>query len=604
MTAPIHYTILPLDPAAHLFRVSCRVASPDPAGQCFRLPVWIPGSYMIREFAKNVVELWAECDGSIVACEKTDKSTWRCEPVTGALTVTCDVYAWDLSVRAAHLDDSHGYFNGTSVFLAVAGQESSPCLVTILRPAGEQFCHWQVATTLPLAAQTSLWSFGDYCAGNYDELIDHPVEIGAFTQARFDACGVPHDVVITGVHRADLDRLCADLKNICELQIRFFGEPAPMERYLFQIMVVGEGYGGLEHRASTSLIVSRDDLPQASDNPAAMKDSYRAFLGLCSHEYFHTWNVKRIKPAAFMPYDLSRENYTRQLWVFEGFTSYYDDLFLVRSGLITPESYLELVGQNITRVLRGPGRHKQSVAESSFDAWTKYYRQDENSPNAIVSYYAKGAMVALALDLELRRRSDGHCSLDDVMRLLWQRYGKTGAGVAEDGVLAAAQEILGSSLAGFFSSAVDGTEDLPLASLLAEFGVEYCLRAAEGQADNGGKPARDPRDRVSLGIRTQADALGARIQHCLDEGAAMRGGLSAGDVIVAVNGLRVTHATLEKALAVFRVEERLSIHAFRRDELREFAVNAAAAPADTCYLMFRSGARSAWAQWLGGTLSK
>lgn len=605
MTAPIRYSIQPLDPAAHLFRVTCSVSAPDPAGQCFRLPSWIPGSYMIREFAKHIVELWAEAEGRIVACEKIDKTTWRCEPVVGELTISCDVYAWDFSVRAAHLDNTHGYFNGTSVFLAVVGQESAPCRVTIMPPAADGFGvpgaydAWRVATTLRAAPGTALWAFGDYLATDYDELVDHPVEMGTFVQARFVACGVPHDIAITGIHRTDMPRLCRDLQAICETQIRLFGEPAPMDRYLFLITVVGEGYGGLEHRASTSLLAARDDLPLVTDEPGSVKDSYRTFLGLCSHEYFHTWNVKRIKPAAFMPYDLSRESYTRQLWAFEGFTSYYDDLLLVRAGMITPESYLELLGQGITRVLRTPGRHKQSVAESSFDAWTKFYRQDENSPNAIVSYYAKGALIGLALDLEIRRRTNAACSLDDVMRLLWKRHGLPGKGVGEDDIQAIAEEVCGANLAEFFAQAVYGMEDLPLADALRDIGVELALRTAEGQADNGGKPGRGDRERASLGVRTMADALGARLQHCFDGGPAMAAGLSAGDVMVAMDGLRVTQTNVEKLLAGYRPGDTVRVHAFRRDELREFPVVIGSAPRDTCFLKFHDGELSARALgWL------
>lgn len=603
---PIRYCIRPLDPAAHLFRVSCTVSSPDPAGQRFWLPVWIPGSYMVREFARNIVELWAECDGRIVACEKIDKTTWQCEPVSGPLTVTCDVYAWDLSVRAAHLDTTHGYFNGTSVFLAVAGRERHPCEVEILRPEGDGYRRWQVATTLPLAGETALWDFGLYRAADYDELIDHPVEMGEFTRARFLACGVSHDVVITGVHRADTDRLCSDLAKICETQIRLFGEPAPMDRYLFLIQVVGEGYGGLEHRASTSLLVARDDLPALNEDRSNVRDGYRQLLGLCSHEYFHTWNVKRIKPAAFVPYDLKNENHTRQLWAFEGFTSYYDDLMLVRSGVISPASFLELLGQNITRVLRTPGRFRQSVADSSFDAWTRFYRQDENSPNAIVSYYAKGALVGLLMDLLLRRETQGRCSLDDVMRCLWQRHGLSGSGVPEDGIESLMVELGGESLREPFQQAVYGTDDLPLADALATLGVKLHLRTADSAADNGGKAgsaaARGARGRPTLSIRSAQDALGARIQHCFDGGAAMTAGLSAGDVIVALDGLRATHGNLDKLLTGRQPGEAVMMHAFRRDELREFRVVLGEAPRDTCYLSFEDDppAKAALAWLLGG----
>lgn len=599
MSTPVRYHIVPLDPAAHIFRVTCTVGSPDPAGQCFRLPAWIPGSYMIREFAKNIVELWAECDGCIVACSKIDKSTWRCEPVDGVLVVTCDIYAWDLSVRAAHLDDTHAYFNGTSVFLAAVGHEHEPCVVEIAPPESGPGSDWRVATTLPRGAGTEEWGFGEYRAADYDELVDHPVEIGSFSQVRFHACGVPHDVVITGVHRADLARLASDLEKICTTQIRLFGEPAPMDRYLFMVQVVGDGYGGLEHRSSTSLLASRDDLPLASDEPGVVRDAYRTFLGLCSHEYFHTWNVKRIKPAAFVPYDLSREAYTPQLWMFEGFTSYYDDLVLVRAGVISPVSYLELLGQNLTRVLRTPGRHKQSVAESSFDAWTKFYRQDENAPNALVSYYAKGAVVALALDLEIRRATQGRCSLDDVMRLLWLRHGQTGLGVGDDGVQRIAEEIAGVGFDAFFAQAVYGTDDLALEPLLAPLGIEMRLRAADGQSDKGGKAGRDGRDRLSIGARLGADAAGAKILNCFDEGPAVRAGLSAGDMIVAIDGLRATAANIDKLIAGRRAGEVVEVHAFRRDELRMCRLELATAPQDTCWLVFAGGEPSPAARrWL------
>ncbi|MFP5382652.1 MAG: M61 family metallopeptidase, partial [Gammaproteobacteria bacterium] len=389
------------------------------------------------------------------------------------------------------------------------------------------------------------------------------------------------------------------LEKICTTQIRLFGEPAPMDRYLFMVQVVGDGYGGLEHRSSTSLLASRDDLPLASDEPGVVRDAYRTFLGLCSHEYFHSWNVKRIKPAAFVPYDLSREAYTPQLWMFEGFTSYYDDLVLVRAGVISPASYLELLGQNLTRVLRTPGRHKQSVAESSFDAWTKFYRQDENAPNALVSYYAKGAVVALALDLEIRRATQGRCSLDDVMRLLWLRHGQTGLGVEDDGVQRIAEEVAGVGFDAFFAQAVYGTDDLALDPLLAPLGIELRLRAADGQSDKGGKPGRDGRDRLSIGARLGADAAGAKILNCFDEGAAMRAGLSAGDVIVAVDGLRATAANIDKLIAGRRAGELVEVHAFRRDELRLCRLVLASAPQDTCWLVFAGGEPSPAARrWL------
>ena len=430
------------------------------------------------------------------------------------------------------------------------------------------------------------YGFGSYRAADYDELIDHPVEMGEFALATFKACGVPHDIVVTGRQHADLDRLCRDLKILCEWQIRLFGEPAPMDRYVFLVTAIGEGYGGLEHRASTALLCSREDLPQ----PGAKKvtESYRTFLGLCSHEYFHTWNVKRIKPAAFTPYDLDRENYTTLLWAFEGITSYYDDLALVRCGLISQQDYLEGLGKSISNLLRTLGRMQQTVAEASWDAWIKYYRQDENSPNALVSYYMKGSLIALCLDLLIRNRTRGRKSLDDLMLALWERHGRTGAGVPEDGVEKLAEEIAGARLRTFFDKALRSTDELPLKQWLATVGVDMQLRPAESAADKGGKPASKPARelaaRVTLGVRTADDSAGVRLTHVLDGGAAQAAGLCAGDVLLAVDGLRANTRNLDQRLARYRPGARAAVHGFRRDELFERTVVLQSAPVDTCSL--------------------
>jgi predicted metalloprotease with PDZ domain len=354
MSTPIRYTITSNDCAAHLFDVTLTIAAPAADGQIVSLPAWIPGSYMIREFARNIVGIRAESGGKKVALKKRDKHTWQASPCAGPLTLSYQVYAWDMSVRTAHLDQTHAFFNGSSVFLRAHGQESQPHVVDIVRPTGDAYKRWRVATALP-ELKAKRYAFGSYVAGDYDELIDHPVELGEFALATFEAHGVPHDVVMTGkVANLDMARLCADLKKICEAQIAFF-EPkskrAPMSRYAFMTIAVGDGYGGLEHRASTALICARSDLPVKGRDEVS--DGYRTYLGLCSHEYFHTWNVKRIKPAVFAPYDLASEGYTSLLWLFEGFTSYYDDLFLVRSGLIDTSSYLCLAWQWPAQTKRG-----------------------------------------------------------------------------------------------------------------------------------------------------------------------------------------------------------------------------------------------------------
>jgi predicted metalloprotease with PDZ domain len=397
-------------------------------------------------------------------------------------------------------------------------------------------------------------------------------------------------------------RLASDLARICKWQIDLFGgapgSRAPFDRYLFLVTAVGEGYGGLEHRTSTSLLCARRELPQPG--VAAITDDYRKFLGLASHEYFHSWNAKRIKPAAFVPYDLTRENYTRQLWAFEGVTSYYDDLALVRSGVITAGSYLELLGRTMTTVLRTPGRARQSVAESSFDAWIKYYRQDENTPNATISYYAKGALVGLALDLTLRRHG---ASLDALMRAMWERYGQTGTGVPENGIPLLAAQIAGRSLDDFFARFVDGTEDPPLAEMLAHVGVSLSLRESEGARDKGGTPGKRSTDdlpRCTIGAQW-TDGGQLRLQHVFRNGPAARAGLAAGDAIVAIDGLRASGDALESLLTDHAPGDVIPVHAFRRDELMTFDVTLASAPRDTAWLALAQDAdlatrvrRKAW----------
>ncbi len=609
--SPVRYSIFPSHPEAHLFEVSCEVGEPDPAGQRFALPAWIPGSYMIRDFARHVVSIRAAAGRRAVALVKEDKHTWRAAPAQGPLRVVLEVYAWDLSVRGAHLDPTHGFFNGACVFPKVIGQEDRRCEVDILPPAGKRtggtqgptYRRWRVATAMREAG-AARYGFGRYAAADYDELIDHPVEMGEFTLATFRACGVPHDIVLSGRHEADMGRLSRDLQRVCEEHIRFFGEPAPMDRYVFLVTAVGEGYGGLEHRASTALLCARDALP-----PADMKqpdESYRDFLGLASHEYFHTWNVKRIKPAVFTPYALENESYTSLLWAFEGITSYYDELALARAGLISREQYLDRLARSITSLLRMPGRKKQTLAESSWDAWIKYYRQDENSPNAGVSYYGKGSLVALCLDLTIREQTAGRKSLDDVMRALWREHGLTGRGVAEDGIERLAERVTGLRLGRHFHTWLRSTAELPLARLLARQGVRMKMRTAGSPTDAGGQAApgagKAAADRIhmpaSLGARVRGEGKDLLLTHVLEGGAARAAGLSAGDVIVAINGVRPGKNGPDR-LARARPGAELMLHVFRRDELHRLSVRPQPAPVDTCALQIGRGQARRLERWLG-----
>lgn len=584
----IAYKVSITDAAAHLIDVQLELDTPDQAGQRLTLPNWIPGSYMIRDFSRNIVQIDAMSQGEPVALAKLDKSTWQAPSGLAQLTVRYRVYAWDLSVRSAHVDSTHAFFNGTSVFLEPEGQEELQHEVTFERPSHDTDKSFELATTLS-ALDIDEAGFGRYQADNYDELIDHPVEQGAFKRLRFDAAGVPHEIVLTGACHFDEQRVINDLKRICEYEIDFFGHPAPMDRYLFMIMVVDAGYGGLEHRASTALMITRENLPVVGEKE--ISDAYLNFLGLCSHEYFHTWNVKRIKPARFVPFDLKAESYTELLWFFEGMTSYYDDLILVRAGLIDSKQYLSVLAKTLTRIQRGPGRLTQSVTESSFDAWHKFYKQDENSPNAIVSYYAKGALVALCLDALLRGSSEQTPTLDTLMRLMWMRWQETGLGLEENEPQRLAATLTDTDLSSFFDLALYSTQELPVAQALESLGVCLRWRARSSSTDTGGvsEQADGEMDKAKaagpwLGATVVDAPGGVRVTQVLAGGPAARAGLAGGDVLIAMNHLSVNLVDVDRHLARHADLPEMDIHFFRLGQLHQSVLPVEAAPDDTAEL--------------------
>lgn len=562
MATQVHYTITPASLGGHRYEVTIDI--PDPRGESvlLTLPTWIPGSYLVRDFSKHVARVQAECNGAPLRVSKRDKSRWRVEPASGAVQVSYEVYAHDLSVRGAFLDTRHGFFNGSSVFLCVEGRSEETLTVDIQPPADEHHkdttAGWRVATTLP-RVDAPEWGFGRFEAASYAELIDHPVEIGHFELVSFEVAGTPHYFVLSGEHQLDVARLTRDASNICAEHVRLFGELPPMERYLFLTRVEASGYGGLEHRNSCALVCTRHSLPMGH---ATNAKAYRQFLGLVSHEYFHLWNVKRIKPAAFTPYDLTGESYTELLWVFEGITSYYDDLALVRSGVIDESSYAELLCTTVSRVRSAHGWRHQSLAESSFDAWVKFYKPDENASNAVVSYYAKGALVALALDLTLRGRCD--VSLDDIMRRLWHDHGKKEVGVPEDGFEDLAAEVSGLHLRPFFDAMVRGTDDVQLEGLFENMGWALTSRA-------------DPAAPLtSLGVTCLPDST--KIKSVVRDSCAERCGLSAGDTLVAVNGLQVNAGKAAEVLMPYTEGDQVTVHAFRRGVLLSHEITLDARP--------------------------
>jgi len=559
----IQYTVWPADLHGHRYQVKLHIAEPDPEGQVLQMPTWIPGSYLIRDFSKQIESIEAYSVGSKkkLSLERLNNDQWRLPKVSSPVEVLTTIYAYDSSVRAAYLDTERAFFNASSLCLEAQGQENLACSLAIAPPEGGFTDRWSVQTRLR-AVKTDPRGFGFYLAQDYEDLLDHPVAMGEFQIIRWISGGIPHSMAIQGcINSVDVKRLAQDLQAICTCTINLF-EPktkqAPFRSYLFLTNAVLNGYGGLEHRNSTALLCRRDQIPQV-DMPLD-ESAYREFLGLCSHEYFHAWLVKRIKPKAFQPYDLSKRNHTRLLWLFEGFTSYYDDLQLFRSKRIDLKTYLDLVSTNWNGILRGPGRNKQSLADSSFDAWTKYYQADENTPNAVVSYYGKGALLALGLDLQIRAFSKNKKSLDDLMRLIWQRHGVTLDGISEDGLDNLVHELLGSDFsktwADIKSRYIFGTEDIPLQKWVSSKSILVKQKIQ----------SKLEKIKLQLGMR-HTDVNGwLKVTHVLDGGAAQLAGLAPGDLVASINGQRVTSGRLDKILS--SLTEGQSIHfCFYRDDL-------------------------------------
>ena len=560
----IQYTIWSADLYGHRFHVKLRIENPLPSGQILQMPAWIPGSYLIRDFSKQIetIEGFAlSKPNEALVLERIDNDQWRLPKVTGPVEILTTVYAFDSSVRAAYLDTERAFINPSSLCLAVMGQESLPCALVLIPPKDTCANSWSVQTGLQ-PAKVDDQGYGFYLAKNYDDLLDHPIAMGEFQIAHWQSNGVSHAMAIQGcIHEVDLERLATDLQAICTCTINLF-EPktkqAPFQNYLFLVNAVLSGYGGLEHRNSTALLCRRDQIPQI--HSPLDEASYREFLGLCSHEYFHAWLVKRIQPKAFQPYQLDRRNHTRLLWLFEGFTSYYDDLQLFRSKRIDLKTYLQLVANNWNGILRGPGRLKQSLADSSFDAWTKYYQADENTPNAVVSYYGKGALLALGLDLKIRAFTNNQKSLDDLMRLIWKIHGVTLDGIAEDGLDDLMRTLLGvgfnTTWNEFKSRYIFGTEDIPIQKWIDSKFITVKQK----------KHSKLEQIKLQFGMRHSDSNGWLKVTHVLDGGAAQFAGLAAGDLLASMNGERITAARWDKVLSSLITGQIIQI-CFYRDDL-------------------------------------
>lgn len=550
----ITYTISMPAPHTHLFHVTVEVDGLDGAFVDLILPSWTPGSYMIREYARHVQGFGAFTTAmdTPLPWRKIARDAWRVE--TGGaerIQVRYQVYANDLTVRTSHLDGAHGYFNGASVFVFVPGREAEPLRLRVEPPPG-----WQVTTGLEPADRPN-----EFLAADYDELVDCPVECGTHRLLAFEVDGVPHRIAIWGYGNEDEVRLIADTRRIVEVQRDFFGA-LPYCHYTFILHLLDGRGGGLEHRNSVTNQVDRWTFRP--------ERNYERYLSLTSHELFHVWNAKRLRPAPLGPFDYRRENYTRLLWWVEGATSYYDNLLLVRAGLMAPERFLERLGEAVAQLQNQPGRLLQSLEQSSFDAWIKFYRPDENSANSSVSYYLKGGLVCFLLDMEIRARTGGTRSLDDLMRQLYAAYPITGPGIPEEGALLAAVEELTGDRQGafrdFFARYVSGVAELDYARALAVAGLE--LRWER----------KGPRAWLGCNLKRQGERT--IIESVRSDGPAWEAGVYAGDELLALDGWRVNDERLTERLEERQPGDTVRLSLFRGDALIEASVTLAEAPPD------------------------
>lgn len=549
MTSALRYTLTISNWRAHQFTVALKIPEHSDSSLVLSLPSWIPGSYMVRDFAKSIIDLKANGAESEekLSVTKLDKQTWRVDTDGKPCMVYYTVHANDLSIRSAFINDQYAFINGTSAFLNVSGFENVPCEVDLeLNEGDSAIASWKAYTSMPTRCESTTPSSWHFIEKNYDELIDHPIYVGIADTHSFEVDGITFTLLFSGNNNIDYERIANDLAPICKHHLDLFGAPQPINNYLFMTLLADNGFGGLEHKYSTALLYPRFELPQIGESEKKT-DSYITFLSLCSHEFFHTWHVKRIKPSVMVKPDLSQETYTNQLWIYEGFTSFYDDVTLARAGVIEPQKYLDIVAQNVSRLLQNAGRFKQSAAESSFDAWTKFYKQDASATNNIVSYYTKGGIIALGLDLLLRKQSNNQVNLDTLMKLLWTHYGVDEKGTPDNVIQSLCKTHFNIDVSDYLNRVVYGIDDVDMASLVSEMGVNYAVRARVSGEDKGGVSSL-PAIKNQLGATLKPATFGLTVIQVFEGLAAMKAGILLNDIIIALDGHIVNAQKLQRLL--------------------------------------------------------
>jgi predicted metalloprotease with PDZ domain len=541
----IHYLVAMSQPEIHLFEVTLHIVNYPSEILDLKMPVWTPGSYLVREYERNLQDFTAFANTEHLLWRKVSKNHWQVEKGDiSQVTISYRIFANELSVRTNHLDATHGYFNGAALFFRIPNWEHLPLKITVIPPHPQ----WQITTALPTVSETK----NTFLAADFDTLVDSPFEIGCHQLYKFEVLDKPHELAIWGKGNFQPQTMINDFQKIIEVEAQMFGG-LPYDRYVFLLHLFQEAFGGLEHKNSCSLIYQRFGFQTP--------DKYEPFLQLVAHEFFHLWNVKRIRPQGLEIFDYDQENYTPSLWFCEGTTSYYDLIIPLRAGIYNTQTYLNYLSKEITRYLMTPGRKVQPLSESSFDAWIKLYRPDANSGNSQISYYLKGEMVSLLLDLLIRVHHENKRSLDDVMRQMWQQFGKAEIGYTPEQLEEVIESVAGMDLGDFFKRYLHGLEDLPFNQYLQHFGLQL---------------VEEKNEAPYLGVRINSENGREIIKFVEADSPAQKAGIDAGDELLAIDGIKVGNQ-LNARLKDYQANDLIQVTVFHQDELRTYSITLAAA---------------------------
>ncbi|MEA5576202.1 M61 family metallopeptidase [Anabaena sp. UHCC 0451] len=540
----IHYWVAMPQPETHLFEVTLHLVNYPLSLLDLKMPVWTPGSYLVREYARNLQDFAAFAESKPLTWRKISKNHWQVEKGNvSEVILRYRVFANELSVRTNHLDATHAYFNGAALFLRIPGYEENPINITIVPPSSK----WQITTDLPAVKEEA----NTFLAADFDTLVDSPFEIGNHQLFKFEVLGKAHELAIWGQGNCQPQKILDDLQKIIKFEAQMFGG-LPYQKYVFILHLFNQAYGGLEHKNSCSLIYHRFGF--------RLQDKYERFIQLVAHEFFHLWNVKRIRPKGLDVFDYDQENYTPSLWFCEGTTSYYDLVIPFRAGIYDLKSYFQHLNQEITKYLKTPGRKVQPLSESSFDAWIKLYRPDANSGNSQISYYLKGEMVSLLLDLLIRSLHHNQRSLNDVMLKMWQQFGKTEIGYTPEQLQEVIESLAGIDLSDFFNRYIHGLDDLPFNDYLEPFGLQL-LEECE----------QEP----YLGVMINTENGREIIKFVEIDSPAKIAGIDAGDELLAINEIKLEKGQLSDRLQDYQPNDTIKITVFHQDELRHYSVTLA-----------------------------